>query len=251
MRRLWRLPLFVLHLLLGALIVLSVFPWCRPVSRRWMKQRWSRILLAVLGIRVSISGHLPSGALLLVSNHVSWLDIYLINSLCPVAFVSKADVKNWPLIGWLARHNDTIFLQRGSRGHAHVINQEIAGVLSQGCPVTVFPEGTTTEGDRVLHFHGALLQPALSVGAQLVPLSIRYRETNCPDRPSLVAAYAGETTLGQSLWGIAGCQGLEASLSVLSPLQGNDRKMLAVEARAVIAANLGIAGGTQDIQGAG
>jgi 1-acyl-sn-glycerol-3-phosphate acyltransferase len=196
--------------------------------------------MGALGIRLDFQGQLPQGLLLLVSNHVSWLDIYLINSLHPVAFVSKADVRNWPLIGWLAKHNDTIFLQRGSRGHAHVINQEMASVLSDGCPVTVFPEGTTTEGNLVLHFHGALLQPALSVGAQLVPLSVRYFEGNTPDKPSLIAAYAGDTSLGQSLWAIAGSKGLTARLSILDALVGNDRKVLAVEARSAIASHLGI-----------
>jgi 1-acyl-sn-glycerol-3-phosphate acyltransferase len=205
-----------------------------------MKQRWSRLLLATLGLRVQISGKLPTGQLLLVANHVSWLDIYLINSLCPVAFVSKADVQSWPLIGWLAKHNDTIFLQRGSRGHAHLINREIAHVISEGCPVTVFPEGTTTEGNQILHFHGALLQPALSVGARLVPLSVRYCESSSPSQPSKKAAYAGETSLGQSLWCIAGCKDLHAHLSVLDPLMGSDRKILAAEARGAIAVNLGI-----------
>lgn len=240
MRRIWRLPQVSAHLFLGALIVLVLFPLWQPPLRRRMKQWWSRRLLAALGIQVNINGSLPSGPLLLVANHVSWLDIYLINSLRPVAFVSKADVRNWPLIGWLAKHNDTVFLQRGSRGHAHVINQEIAQVLSEGCPVTVFPEGTTTEGDHILHFHGALLQPALSVGAQLVPLALRYSDATQPGQVSRTAAYAGDTSLGASLWAIAGCCGLKAQLTVLPALSGNDRKLLAPQARDAIARQLGI-----------
>ncbi len=235
----WRLFLFALHIGLGLLAVLLLFPFCQSAFKRSLKNRWSKYLLATLGVTLKIEGKLPQGSLLLVANHVSWLDIYLINSLAPVAFVSKADVRQWPLIGWLAAHNDTIFLKRGSRGHAHIINTEIAKVLADGCPVTVFPEGTTTEGNTLLHFHGALLQPALSVGAKLVPLAIRYYQ-NEPSIACPAAAYAGDTTLGACVLAIAGCRNLTAQLVVLPPLEGNDRKLLAIEARQSIANRLNI-----------
>lgn len=234
-----RLLRFTIHILLGLLRVLILFPWISSHQRRAMKKAWSADLLRVLGVRVHIEGSLPAGPLLLVSNHVSWLDIYLINTLAPVAFVSKADVRHWPLIGWLAAHNDTIFLRRGSRGHAHQINTDIASAIADACPVAVFPEGTTTDGRYVLHFHGALLQPALDVGATVLPLAIRYYETD-PQHASWRAAYAGDTTLGQCLMAIVRAKQLTARLQVLDPLNGNNRKILAVEARAMIAQKLGI-----------
>lgn len=234
-----RLLRFSIHILIGLFKVLLVFPWVGKSQQRAMKKTWSAKLLDHLGVRIEIEGSLPTGPLLLVANHVSWLDIYLINSLSPVAFVSKADVRQWPLIGWLAAHNDTIFLRRGSRGHAHQINQEIASVMADGCPVAVFPEGTTTDGRHILHFHGALLQPALDVGARVVPLAIRYFESD-PKHASWRAAYAGETTLGQCLMAIVGAKQLTARLQVLPVLNGNDRKVLAVDARAVIAQALEI-----------
>lgn len=235
----FRLLRFAGHIVLGLLKVLLVFPWLNKSRQRAMKQRWSIALMQTLGVRIEIEGNLPKGHLLLVANHVSWLDIYLINSLVPVAFVSKADVRHWPLIGWLAANNDTIFLRRGSRGHAHQINNEIAGVIAEGCPVAVFPEGTTTDGTHILHFHGALLQPALDVGARLVPLAIRYYESD-PKQASWRAAYAGETTLGQCILAIAKGGQLTAHLQVLPALSGCDRKILAQQARQAIADNLDI-----------
>ena len=87
---------------------------------------------------------------LLVANHVSWVDIFVVNALTPAAFVSKADVRQWPVIGWLAAVNETVFLRRGSRGHARVINEEIAERMRAGRHVALFPEGTTTDGSHVL-----------------------------------------------------------------------------------------------------
>ena len=83
-------------------------------------------------------------------------------------------MRNWPVIGWLAARNDTVFLRRGSCGHARIINAEIGAQLDGGRNVAVFPEGTTTDGTRVLHFHAALLQPAIASGHPVQALAIRY-----------------------------------------------------------------------------
>jgi 1-acyl-sn-glycerol-3-phosphate acyltransferase len=121
--------------------------------------------------------HAVPGALL-VANHISWIDIYVINSALPAAFVAKEEVRHWPLIGWLAARNDTVFLRRGSRGHARIINQEIAEILDQEKYVAVFPEGTTTDGTHLLHFHAALIQPALAASRPVLPVAISYWEVD-------------------------------------------------------------------------
>ena len=208
------------------------------VRTRW-KQGWSAALLLWLGIRVRHTGQLPSGPLLLVANHVSWLDIFLINAVVPVVFVSKAEVRQWPLFGWFAAQNQTIFLERGVRGQASVIGKAVAEALSGGQIVALFPEGTTSLGNVLLPFHGALLQPALSAGAVVSPVAIQYIEGEEPP-PSSSAAYIGEMSLWQSLWKVAGAQGLEAHLTLLPALSGNDRKALAREARTAIGLKLGI-----------
>ncbi|MBI4985954.1 MAG: 1-acyl-sn-glycerol-3-phosphate acyltransferase, partial [Rhodocyclales bacterium] len=103
-----------MHLLWGAATVALAFPLLPLSARRALKSRWSRQLLAALGVRLARSGTLP-GHGLIVANHISWLDIYAIDALVPTAFVSKDDVRTWPLVGWLAANTETLFMERGSR----------------------------------------------------------------------------------------------------------------------------------------
>jgi len=145
----------------GVVTAACVFPFSSDPHRLRLKRWWSKAMLDILGIRLDADlAHAVPGSMV-VANHVSWLDIFVVNAALPSAFVSKEEVRHWPVMGWLAGINDTIFLKRGSRGHARLINAEIAAVLAQGKHVAVFPEGTTTDGTHVLHFHAALLQPAL------------------------------------------------------------------------------------------
>lgn len=183
--------------------------------------------------------HAVPGALL-VANHVSWIDIYVINAALPAAFVSKAEVRNWPLIGWLAAKNDTVFLQRGSRGHARVINAQVADILGQGKHVAVFPEGTTTDGCSLLHFHAALIQPALAAGRPVLPVAISYWETN--GQRSLAPRYDGDISLGQCTAAILQRKRLIARLvtTPLLGLNGEDRKQVAARSREAIALAAGL-----------
>ena len=146
-----------------------------------------------MGIELRGSGERISPGTLLVANHVSWIDIFVINALSPAAFISKAEVRKWPAIGWLAATNETVFLQRGSRGHARIVGGEITGSLQAGTTVALFPEGTTTDGSHVLHFHAALLQPALDAARPIQPLAIRYRDAG--GQYTRAAAYYGEMSL--------------------------------------------------------
>jgi 1-acyl-sn-glycerol-3-phosphate acyltransferase len=236
-RAAYRLTRTGLHLLQGAATVALVYPWISEPRRLALKRRWSRQLLTVLGVRLDISqpGELMG---LVVANHVSFLDIYVINALAPAAFVSKDDVRTWPLIGWLCEHTDTIFLQRGNRNAAHHARHELAQHLAEGRLVALFPEGTTTTGDHVLPFHSALLQSAVDTGAPITPVVLRYEDghgTPCSD-----AAYVGDTSLLECLWSIASCRNLVACTKVLEPMasNGQDRRHLAAEAHRRIAQGL-------------
>jgi 1-acyl-sn-glycerol-3-phosphate acyltransferase len=179
---------------------------------------------------------------LLVANHISWLDIFAINAVSPAAFVAKDDILSWPLFGWLAARNETLFLRRGSRGHARQINAEIAELLETGRHVAVFPEGTTTNGLKVQHFHGALLQPALSADRQVQPLALSYWERG---QRSLAARYDGEISLGQCLIAILRCRELQVRLDYLPPLggAGQDRRSVSQAARQQIVDCLGLSDG--------
>ncbi len=201
-----------LHLLWGAATVFLVFPWVSPSLRLEIKGRWSRQLLAILGVRLdaSLAAMVPGS--LIVANHISWLDVFVFNAARPMAFVVKADVRGWPLIGWLVAHTGNVFLRRGSRGHAKTVNGEIVSRLAAGEIVTIFPEGTTSDGDRVLAFHAALLQPALDARRPIQPLAISYRDAT--GGRSTAPAYAGETSLWQSLRAIVAARGLTASVAM-------------------------------------
>lgn len=225
------------HLLQGAATVALIYPWISEPRRLGLKRRWSRQLLTALGVQLDAS---QTGGLmgLVVANHVSFLDIYVINALAPAAFVSKDDVRAWPLIGWLCEHTDTIFLQRGSRNAAHHARHELAQHLAEGRLVALFPEGTTSTGDHVLPFHGALLQSAVDTGTPVTPVVLRYVDGN--GNSSQDPVYVGDTSLLECLWSIASSQGLVARTEVLEPLasNGQDRRHLAAEAHRRIAQGL-------------
>lgn len=200
--RAWRYLRLAAHLLQGAATIAVVFPLTGKPAHQRLRQRWSRRMLTILGIQLQVEGAPVAPGAMLVANHISWVDIFVINAVAPAAFVSKAEVRDWPLIGWLAARNDTIFLRRGSRGHARVINAETAALLETGRNVAIFPEGTTTDGSHVLHFHGALLQPAIACGRPLQPLALSYHS---PDgRCSRAPAYDGDISLGQCITSIVG-----------------------------------------------
>ncbi len=227
-------------MLAGALVALSVFRLCGDRRRLLLKQSWSAAVLDALGVELEADlTHLAPGVLL-VANHVSWVDIFVINAAVPSAFVAKEEVRRWPVIGWLAWKNDTVFLRRGSRGHARLINEEIAGILGQGKVVAVFPEGTTTDGRSLLHFHAALLQPALAAGRPVLPASISYWELN--GERSLAPRYDGDLSLGQCTRAILKRPRIIARL-VTTPLRGlagEDRKQVAAAAREAIALAAGL-----------
>lgn len=241
MRACFRLARVGVHLLWGAATVASVYPWIDARFRRALKRRWSRQLLETLGIRLQVGAGrtaLPVRGMV-VSNHISWLDIFVINALTPAAFVSKDDVKHWPLIGWLCAHTETIFLARGSRTAAQRTRATMIDHLQSGVHVAVFPEGTTTGGDRVLPFHAALFQSAIDAGAPVIPLVLRYADRH--GNPSRAPAYDGDITLWQCLWSIARTGGLAADLRVLEAIEsrGVERRELSTHCRATIARHLG------------
>lgn len=234
--RAWRWLTLVLHLLWGTVVVLGVFPFATRARRQTLRQHWSRRLLHLAGVTPVVSGAPLSAGSLLVANHVSWLDVFALNAVTPCAFVSKAEVRKWPVIGWLAAHNDTVFLRRGSRGHARIINGEIAALLTRGSTVAVFPEGTTSDGQRVLGFHAALLQPAIAASQPLQPVALRY--VDAAGAYSAAPAYCGDMSLLASARQIIAARGLRVQIHVFPAIPthaGSARRELAAQAHAQIA----------------
>lgn len=216
------------------------YPIIRDRQKLWLKQRWSQQLLDILAIRLDaqLAGTTPGS--LIVANHISWLDIFALNAARPMAFVSKAEVRSWPVFGLISRHTDTVFLRRGSRGHAKIVNAEIDALLNAEKDVAIFPEGTTTDGTHILNFHAALLQPAVETGRAIQPVALSYHDAE--GRNSIATAYAGDTTMSQSLAAILACRSLTVRLRAtpaLQPLE-RSRRELAHTARQAIAISLGL-----------
>ncbi|SPA26395.1 Phospholipid/glycerol acyltransferase; 1-ACYL-SN-GLYCEROL-3-PHOSPHATE ACYLTRANSFERASE TRANSMEMBRANE PROTEIN [Cupriavidus taiwanensis] len=233
----------VLHLLRGLLTCALLFPWLGVRSRAWHIRRWSRRLLRICGVEVEVvdaTGATHTGAArqgaMVVSNHISWLDIYVIHSWQPVRFVAKSEIRNWPLIGWLCDKTGTIFIERARKRDAHRVLHDITDVMLQGDLVGVFPEGTTTDGTSVLPFHANLMQAPISGGLPVQPLGLNYLDA-ATGQPTLAAAYIGDTTLLQSLEAVLRAPRIKVRLVVgpaLVPASG-DRRELAASAREVVA----------------
>lgn len=239
--RVWRQLRLALHLLQGMATIATLFPFYTAARRGNAVKVWSQSLLRLLGVRLHVHGRPPgtrTAPVMLVANHVSWLDIYAINAVLPVRFVAKSEIRAWPVIGWLSAHAGTLFIERARRRDTVRISGEIAGAMQRGDVVTVFPEGTTTDGSKVLRFHSSLLQPALQAGAAVQPVALRYGR----DDGSLCveAAYDGDKSLWATLQLIVARPVIHAHVWFLPvlPTTAADRRTLANAAQTAIADRL-------------
>lgn len=228
----WRLLRGLVHVAHGMLIVATRFRGLDAAERAHRVQWWSAKLLRLIGISLEVEGAPRPGVALLVSNHVSWLDIAVIHAACGHArFVSKADVLRWPLLGWLIASVGTLFIERERKRDAVRVVHEVAAALGRGETVAVFPEGTTGAGAVVLPFHANLLQAAIAAKAPVQPLALRYQAPG--ERFAVAAQYIGDTTLVESAWRVVCARGLSVKLRFL-PAEGSrhaDRRALAEHLR--------------------
>jgi 1-acyl-sn-glycerol-3-phosphate acyltransferase len=234
-----RLARIAVHLLRGLLTAALLFPFQGRSRRRAAIRRWSCRLLHILGVHLHVHDA-PARVrpLMLVANHVSWLDIFMLNAAIPVRFVAKSEIRNWPAIGWLSARSGTLFIERGRRRDTARVNRLIAEAMLEDDVVAVFPEGTTSDGSQVLRFHSSLLQPALIAEAGVQPVALRL--ANGDGALCTEAAYDGDKTLWQSLQLIIAQPAIHAHVHFL-PLLANDvlhRRELADAARAAIASRL-------------
>ena len=154
-------------------------------------QRFMAALSSALGLEIRVVGAIPREPMLWLSNHVSWLDIPVMGQLAPIAFLSKDNVRQWPIAGWLAHHAGTLFVRRGASENGGV-REQMAGHLSAGRALLMFPEGTTTDGQDVATFHGRLLACAVETRTPIQPVAIRYLRNGALDP---VAPFVGDDDL--------------------------------------------------------
>lgn len=229
------------HLLLGATIVVVCAlarrfgrgSGARPDVVCW----WYRRLLPLLGLRPQVQGA-PAPQALLIANHISWMDIPVLGSIGNIGFLSKAEVRDWPLIGWMSAQVGTLFIKRGGHQTAALIEQ-IQARVSTGQSVVIFPEGTTGDGHRLRRFHPRLMAAAQQPGVNAQPLVIRYGRDGQPDP---IAPFIGDDNLLAHLWRVLRQPEIEVQVQFLAPLEtaGVDRRRLATRCQEAIAAALGV-----------
>ena len=243
LRAAWRLLRVLLHLAHGMAIVALRWGALDPTARAQRVGWWAGKLLRVLGLRQALQGSFHAGPVLLLANHVSWLDILAIHAVCPHArFVSKADVRAWPLLGWLVGAVGTLFIERERKRDALRVVHQVAAALADGDTIAVFPEGTTGDGRVLLPFHANLLQAAIAGGHPVQPVVLRFHQPGQRFSPDV--AWLGETTLLQNLWAVLCAESLTVELSVLPALGSRhaDRRALAARVRQDIGDVLDAAG---------
>lgn len=238
-----RLYLRLLRLLavisLGALLATGVTLLERLVRHDLMptRQRLTRWFLArlaaALPFRLKVQGELPRQPMLWVSNHVSWTDIPLLGMLTPLSFLSKAEVRTWPVAGWLAHKAGTLFIRRGS-GDSNLIGQQLNRHLQRGRHLLIFPEGTTTDGLGLRTFHGRLLSSAIDTGVPLQPVAIRYLRGG---QPCSVAPFIGDDDMLSHLLRLLSSDLGEVQIQLLRPIDSRElsRNALARQAQQAIA----------------
>jgi 1-acyl-sn-glycerol-3-phosphate acyltransferase len=236
LRYTFRLARVLLHFVQGLATCLLVFPWASERARMWHVQRWSRALLGICGVRVEeLPGEPAARQAMVVANHVSWLDIFVINALYPSRFVAKAEIRAWPVVGWLVALAGTVFIARGNRRDLRHIFQGLVEALKGGRRVAFFPEGTTALQGNLLPFHANLFEAAIDAHIPVQPFALRYVCACGGFHPAV--EYVGDRTFVQSMRIILRADGVRAQLRCLPAMrtEGAHRRELAAAAQQAVA----------------
>lgn len=235
----------VLHTLYGIFIGAVIIPRLSPQRRNRAIGRWSAALLDILNIRVIVRGNPPPPGLtgvMLVANHVSWVDIHALNSIITTRFVAKAEILKWPVFGWFAIKANSLFIDREKRHATGKMTGLTREALLAGDCICVFPEGTTTDGSEVKPFKGSLLQAAIDAKTDVWPFGIHYPDAD--GQPNSDMAYWGERSLIESMRLVIKQHSPVVILDFAAPMHasGHERRTLAAEARAHILERLNLPG---------
>ena len=220
------------HVLYGFYVVILPFRFADQERRNRFLQDWSQKLLHILGVQIEITGNVnqPASGVLYVSNHISWLDIHVINAWQPMRFVAKKEVGEWPVFGWFAKQLNTLFIDRQLKGDSKNVSKQMSQSLSNGDQICIFPEGTSTDGAVVLPFKPNLFQAALDAQVPCQPFSITY--TNLKDGCiSFGPAFIGDMGLLESIANTVKAAPIKVTIAISEDCQSRfDRKSLSDEA---------------------
>ena len=199
-------------------------PMFKEAFTHWYKEGCD-----IVGLTVIVKGEPVSGPVLMVANHVSWLDILLLASVANPRFLSKAEIRKWPLIGWAGQQIDTLFIKRGERSASEAASAGIVEGLQNNNRILIFPEGTTSEGKVVGRLHARLFGAAINTQSPVQPIVIHYTDENSASHTSERIHFVGNQNLISNLWLVLGCKDPTALVYFLPPVEsvGLTRKALA------------------------
>jgi 1-acyl-sn-glycerol-3-phosphate acyltransferase len=238
-----RLVLLLIVSLLAGLAVglarLLLLPFGRRafgLSLRWatrVQQVWAKLLMLVLGVRVRRPPGRPPSGCMIASNHLGYIDVPVLASVLPCRLVSKAEVRQWPLMGVLAQLAHVLFLDRGRKREVLAVGTAIRETLEAGVTVAFFPEGTSTRGERVAPFHPGLLEPAASLDIPCLAFALHYEAPGDPEAPACTICFWGDVTFLGHAWKLLKLRRIDATVRWSdAPVHSADRKELARELHA-------------------
>ena len=234
----WKILRGVVHLLAGWWTLRAHFPRLSVEQREMRVQAWSLQFLALWGIHLRVLGQpVAAGPALLVANHISWLDILVIHAARYCRFVSKSDIRDWPMVGTLATASGTLYIERSRRKDALRMVRDMAQALQEGDVLAVFPEGTTSDGQDLLPFHANLIESAVAAQAPVQPLALRFVDARTGE-PTLAPCYIGDDTLIASVWRTLTAPPIVAVVHFGQPQQaeGRERRQWARDLREAVQA---------------
>ena len=235
------LALFSWTTLMTALLLISWLPalvWpgsskaLKAKSRRWIVRIWGQGMMGIIGVRITRHGKAPPRGVLVVSNHLSYLDMPVLGSLVPTVFVARADLRNWPFWGFVSTVGGTIFVDRATKRDVVRVRQDMRDAMTRGDSVVVFAEATSTSGETILPLKPALLADAASNAAPVHWLTLSYRTP--PDGPAArdQVCWWGDTGFLPHVLGLLALRRVDCTVRFGdAPLKATDRKALAVELR--------------------
>jgi 1-acyl-sn-glycerol-3-phosphate acyltransferase len=229
----WKFLRGLWHVFMGMWMVYLHFPQLSSEQREMRVQAWALQFLALWQIHLKVIGQpVLNGPALLVANHISWLDILIIHAARHCRFVSKSDIRDWPLVGVLATGAGTLYIERTKRKDALRMVKDMASALQEGDVVAIFPEGTTSDGLDLLPFHANLIQSAIQAQAPVQPMSLQFLD-NQTREISFAPCYIGDDTLIGSMWRTLKAPGITAVVhfGALQHANGRDRRAWAHDLR--------------------
>ncbi len=225
-------------LLMAGVVLAAVLPLLGPGQREWTLRAWHRAVLRALRIQLEVTGGdrfaAPAAGILVVSNHVSWLDLIVLGAVQPLRMVAKSEVRGWPVVGPLARRTGAIFVDRERLSTLPRTVEAVSRALASGAAIGVFPEGTTRCGLATGPFRPAVFQAAVNTATPVRPVALRYRLAG--GGATTVASFVGPTTLWKAVLRVAGVKGVMVTVHLMPPLPtaGLDRRALATGAEVAV-----------------